>query len=148
MRGPERTRLLVTMARTLLPSPDPVWRRRACAAARRLVNWDPGPADDVTTGADVAKLARLHLLYLQSRTRKEVSYRKRETAVRLARSSIATCLLGMCALHEPDAVEQLKGRQLKSMRPCSATWSTTIWFPRISSTRPRRRWARRHTPPM
>ncbi|MEU4498911.1 hypothetical protein AB0F96_37085 [Streptomyces sp. NPDC023998] len=107
---------VVSMARSLLPAPDPVRRRRVRTAARRLVDCDPWPADDATTGSDVAKLALLHLMYLQRQTRREVSFRNGEAAVRLARSSIEACLLGLYALHEPDVVEQLKGGHLKSMR--------------------------------
>ena len=104
------------MVRSLLPTFDPVRRSRVRRAARSLVDCDPWPEDDVTVGGDVAKLALVNLLYLQRETRRAASSGGGEAAVRLARSSIETCLLGMYALTEPSVVGQLKGGQLKNMR--------------------------------
>ena len=75
---------------------------------------DPWPADDATTGVDVAKLALLRVLHLQSEAHKAASV-SGEATVLLARSSVEACLLGLYALDEPDVADQLKGAYVKAL---------------------------------
>ncbi|MET7866887.1 DUF5677 domain-containing protein [Micromonospora taraxaci] len=82
--------------------------------ARDLVDCEPWPADDATTGEDVAQLALLRLLWLQKQTRRAVRGRHREAAVLLARSSLEACILALYCLHSPEAVARLKAGQLKT----------------------------------
>lgn len=108
--------LAASLLRGLLPAPDPVRRRRVRAAARQLVDCDPWPDDDATTGPDVAKLALLRLMHLQQQTHRAAATGVDEAVVQLARSSVEACLLGLYSLRESGVVAQLKAGYLKELR--------------------------------
>lgn len=107
--------LLAEAVRGLLPAPDPVRRRRIRTAARQLVDCNPWPEDDTTTGPGVAKLALLRLLYLQQQTRRASIAGVDEAVVQLARSAVEACVLGLYSLYATNVVVQLKAGYLKAM---------------------------------
>ncbi|WP_031102379.1 hypothetical protein [Streptomyces sp. NRRL S-146] len=86
------------------------------AAARQLIDCDPWPNDDETTGPDVAKLALLRLMHLQQQVHRAAMVGADEAVVQLARSSVEACVLGVYSLHESNVVSQLKAGYLRAMR--------------------------------
>jgi hypothetical protein len=69
------------------------------------------------SGADVARLALLRLLYLRQATHRAVRSHQDEAATMLARVMIETYITGMYCLYEPGAVAKLQSGQLKMLRP-------------------------------
>jgi len=67
------------------------------------------------TGEDAAQLALLRVLWLQRQTRRAVRRRQPEAAVMLARVTIETTITGVYCLHQPGAVAQLHGENLRSL---------------------------------
>jgi len=94
--------------RCLLPCPDLLRRARVRRAARRLITCDPWP-ERKATGADVAQLALLRLLWLQEQVRHAVILRQREASAVLARSALEVCITGLWGLRNPDAARELGG---------------------------------------
>ena len=107
MKSALRT-LGATLLWGMLPYPDLPRRVRVRRAARGLVRCEPWPADDAVTGRDVAQLALVRLLYLQTQTRRSTRARHREASVLLARSSLEACILGLYCLHAQDPVPALR----------------------------------------
>lgn len=107
--------LTLNILRAVVPYPDPVRRRRVRETARSLVGTQPWPSDDAVTGADVARLALLRLLWLQRQCRR-TSGRSSESAVLIARSAIEACILGMYCLGNNDAVPSLKAAAAMTMK--------------------------------
>ena len=92
-------------------------RQRVRDAARRLV---PGQAWSGTTAteADLARLALLHLLWLQGQTRRAVRARNAEGAALLARSAVDTTIAGLYCLSVPGAAKRYDagaGKDLKKL---------------------------------
>jgi len=102
----------VTLA--VLPVPDLITRIRIRRIAQRLVACDPWPGM-AATGLDAAQLALQRVLWLQRQTRRAVRSRQPDAAVMLARVTIETTITGLYCLHEPDAVTQLQGENLRSL---------------------------------
>jgi hypothetical protein len=67
------------------------------------------------TGTDAAQLALLRLLALQKDVHKAVRTRQDEAATVLARVSIETLITGLYCIHEPTAVAQLEGEQMRML---------------------------------
>ncbi len=67
------------------------------------------------TGADAAQLDILRLLVLQRQTRRAVRSRQAEAATMLARASIEALIMGLYCLHEPNAVNELQGENIRIM---------------------------------
>jgi hypothetical protein len=65
---------------------------------------------------DVAQLAIYRLLWLQRETRSSVRGRRPEAAAMLARSSIETLIVGLYCLHEPNAVVELQGENVRLLK--------------------------------
>lgn len=102
----------VTLA--VLPVPDLITRIRIRRTAQRLIACDPWPGM-AATGLDAAQLALQRVLWLQRQTRRAVRSRQPDAAVMLARVTIETTITGLYCLHEPDAVTQLQGENLRSL---------------------------------
>lgn len=98
----------------LLPVPDLSSRLRVRRTAAGLVTCDPWPGM-AATGSDAAQLALLRLLFLQRQTRKAVRNHQDEAAATLARVAIEILITGLYCLHEPDAVAQLQGEQMRML---------------------------------
>ncbi len=99
---------------SVLPVPDLVSRHRVRRTARGLVMCDPWPGMEAT-GTDAAQLALLRLLALQKDIRKAVRTRQDEAATMLARVAIETLITGLYCIHEPTAVAQLQGEQMRTL---------------------------------
>lgn len=104
-------RVLVLSA---LPVPDLASRRKVRRTARGLVTCDPWPGMEAT-GTDAAQLALLRLLTLQKDIHKAVRTRQDEAATMLARVAIETLITGLYCIHEPAAVAQLQGEQMRML---------------------------------
>src|SRR5712692_511264 len=96
----------------VLPVPDLISRCRVRRAAGNLVRCDPWPGM-AATGPDAAQLAIHRLLYPQRQTRRAVRSRQAEAATMLARASIEALITGLYCLHEPNAVAQLQGENIR-----------------------------------
>jgi hypothetical protein len=106
-------------------------------AARSLVDCEPWPDDDATTGADAAKLALLRLLWLQRQTRSAARHRNGEATVLLARSLVEACILGLYCLHKPDAIPRLKAANIKAMGSMPLDFgATSAQRPVVGRTQP------------
>ena len=108
------TRFVWPIVRGLLPVPDLARRVHVRHSAKRLVTLQTWPADDATTGPDVAQLAMLRLLWLQRETRRLTRSRHREAAALMSRLSLETCILGLYCLLAEDPVSQLRASTLRS----------------------------------
>jgi hypothetical protein len=97
-----------------LPVPDLISRYQVRRAAAKLVTCDPWPGT-AALGTDAAQLAVLRLRLLQRETRRAVRRRQYEAATMLARASIEALIIGLYCLHEPDAVTQLEGENVRNM---------------------------------
>lgn len=105
--------LASALVRGLLPYPDPRRRRGVRRSARELVACEPWPGD-AATGADVAQLALLRVLWLQRQIRRAARTRSHEAAVLLARSSLEATLLGIYCLGQDDVVGRLASANAKA----------------------------------
>ena len=105
---------LRTVALAVLPVPDLVTRIRIRRTARRLIACHPWPGM-TATGPDAAQLALHRVLWLQRQTRRAVRSRQPEAAVMLARVTIETTITGLYCLHQPGAVAQLQGENLRTL---------------------------------
>jgi hypothetical protein len=99
---------------SVLPVPDLVSRRRVRRTALSLVRCVPWPGMEAT-GADAAQLALLRLLALQKAIHRAVRTRQDEAATVLARVAIDMLITGLYCIHEPTAVAQLQGEQVRMM---------------------------------
>lgn len=106
--------LMAALCRGLVPYPDPARRRRVRRRARVLVTCEPWPGD-AATGADVAQLALLRVLWLQRQIRRAARTRSHEAAVLLARSCLEACLLGIFCLGREDVVDRMRSANVKAM---------------------------------
>ena len=98
----------------VLPVPDLISRYRVRRTAGELITSDPWPGT-AATGPDAAQLAIRRLLFLQRQTRRAVRSRQAEAATMLARASIETLITGLYCLHEPKAVAQLQGENMRML---------------------------------
>ena len=103
------------LLRSVLPYPDPLRRRRIRHAARGLITCTRWPGDDATP-EDIAQLALLRLLWLQSQTRKAGRWRQAEATALLARACIETCLAGLYLLYGEGGTERMGANNAKSFR--------------------------------
>jgi hypothetical protein len=103
-----------TFLLAVLPVPDLIGRYKVRRAAGNLVPCDPWPGM-AAKGIDAAQLALLRLRFLQRDTRRAVRSRQREASTILARAAIETLITGLYCLHEPGAVAQLQGEQMRSL---------------------------------
>lgn len=109
--------LVVSLAQLLLrnalPYPDPLRRRRVRSAARELITCTPWPGDDATP-EDIAQLALLRLLWLQSQTHRAARARQTEATCLLTRSAVETCLTGLYWRYGEDQVARMRGNNARS----------------------------------
>ncbi len=99
----------------VVPYPDPIRRRRARTAARRLITCTPWPGDDAEP-VDVAQLALLRLLWLQRETHRAARRKETEAAALLARACIETCIAGLYWLNGEDRVGRMRGDNARSFQ--------------------------------
>ena len=103
-----------------LPVPDLPSRLKVRRAARDLARGCyPWPGMEAS-GADVARLALLRLLYLQQATHRAVRSHQDEAATMLTRVMIETYISGMYCLYEPGAVAKGCGTKRSAVR--SGRW--------------------------
>ena len=115
----EGSRSLLNMVRGLLPAADVLRRRRVRADARKLVVLERWPEDADTTGADVAQVALLRVLYLQRETRKAARAGLNEATAVCARLALEAALQGIYYLHQPNSVSSLKAANVKAAEALS-----------------------------
>jgi len=106
--------LLQVVAKSLLPYPDPIHRRRLRREARALVSWTKWPGDDATT-LEVAELALVRLLWLQREAHKAARSKQKEATALLARSAIDTCVTGTWCIYGADTVERLRDQNARAL---------------------------------
>lgn len=78
-----------------VPFPDVQRRARVRRAARGLVTCKVFHQKDAT-GEQLAQLAGLRLVWLQTQTRRSVRLRQKEAAGMLVRECLDTCMAGLC----------------------------------------------------
>lgn len=113
MRSPLR-QLAWPIIRGVLPYPDLARRLQVRRAAKALITCKSWPEDDETTGLHIAQLALLRTLRLQQDTRRLTHGRHHEAAVLVSRSALESCILGVYCLFAENAVNDLRGNNLRT----------------------------------
>ena len=106
---------LNTIARQLLPYPDPWHRWRMRRTARALVTSSPWP-QEAASPSDIAQLALLRLLHLQREAHRSARAGGFDGTMLLARAAIDACISGLYWLDQPDAGARLTNANAKSAK--------------------------------
>jgi hypothetical protein len=108
------SRLMIRAARWSAEGRDPVNRARVRSQARRLVR--KSVSTDGDSEDEVAEVALLRLLDLQTRVRRSARKGEDEGAVLLARCAVEACLVGLYCVYGKDVIDVLNRENTRRIK--------------------------------